>query len=105
MNDQRRIEIHPAAPAKPAVGAACNGCGICCLVEPCPVGMVVSWRRHGRCDALEWSAPERRYLCGMVVAPARHLPALLRWTAPLWRRWSKRLIAAGIGCDCDWTPG
>lgn len=104
MNDRRHIEIHPAAPAKPAVGAACNGCGICCLVEPCPVGMVVSRRRHGTCAALEWSDAEGRYLCGMVVAPARHLSPLLRWSAPLWRRWSKRLIAAGIGCDCDWVP-
>jgi hypothetical protein len=101
----RRIDIHPAAPSKPAVGAACNGCGICCLVEPCPVGMLVSRRRHGACHALQWSDAQQRYLCGMVVDPAAHLPRGMRWTAVLWRRWARRLIAAGIGCDCDWTPG
>ena len=40
------IYLHPAAPAKPAVGAACNGCGVCCAWQPCPLGMLVSGRRH-----------------------------------------------------------
>jgi len=36
------ILIHPEAPAKPPLGAPCNGCGVCCLAEPCPVGVLVS---------------------------------------------------------------
>lgn len=101
MATELRIAIHPQAPPKPAVGAACNGCGICCLAEPCPVGMLVSRRRHGACRALQWDDTGHRYLCGMVVRPADHLPATLRWSASWWRRWSLRLIAAGIGCDCS----
>lgn len=103
MTQIRHIEIHPEAPPKPASGEPCNGCGICCLLEPCPVGILVSRHRHGRCAALTWVDTEQRYRCGMVMQPAAHLPRWLRWSTPLWRRWSLRLIAAGIGCDCDWA--
>jgi len=102
------IEIHPEAPPKPALGQPCNGCGLCCLSEPCPVGMLVSRRRIGRCNALRWCAETRRYVCGMLSTPWRHLGAVRPWArdaasrrnrmlARLCRRW----IAAGIGCDAD----
>ena len=64
------IHIHPAAPPKPALGAPCNGCGQCCLVEPCPLGMVVSGKRSGACSALRWSDAAGRYVCGLVADPA-----------------------------------
>ena len=101
MHAERRIEIRSSAPPKPALGAPCNGCGVCCLAEPCPVGMLVSRRRHGACTAVLWDAAQSRYLCGMVVQPGQYLPLSLRWLTPLWQRWSRRFIAAGIGCDCD----
>jgi hypothetical protein len=84
----RTIRIHAAAPAKPAWGAACNGCGVCCLSEPCPVGMVVSLRRRGACRALRWNAAAKRYRCGLVEVPA--IGAI-----------AKRWIAADHGCDSD----
>ncbi len=85
----RVIAIHADAPAKPAVGAACNGCGVCCLSEPCPLGVLVSRRRHGACTALQWDAPQRRYRCGLAAGRSP--------LAALARRW----IAAGRGCDSD----
>lgn len=95
------VRIHLAAPSKPARGAPCNGCGLCCLAEPCPLGMVLSRRRRGACVALRWSAESGRYLCGAVADPAsvagwRH-PLAARAFAALARRW----IAAGAGCDAD----
>ena len=96
-----RIHLHPEAPTKPAPGVACNGCGVCCAWQPCPLGVLVSGRRHGACDALRWSAPARRYHCGMVADPQAvwpRLPGLLR--APL-TALARRWIAAGVGCDCD----
>ena len=60
------IHIHPLAPAKPAFGAACNGCGVCCLSQPCPVGMLVSRRRSGACDALRWDESATIYRCGLI---------------------------------------
>lgn len=98
------IAIHPAAPTKPAEGSACNGCGVCCLIEPCPVGMLVSRKRRGACVALVWSEAESRYRCGMVTTPEAHLPrALVARPAlrALASRWARRVIAAGAGCDSN----
>jgi hypothetical protein len=98
------ILLRIEAPAKPAEGAPCNGCGVCCAVEPCPVGQLVSRRRSGACSALVWQEAQQRYVCGLVSEPQAHLPRALGWTAPLLSRWARRLIAAGIGCDADATP-
>ncbi len=91
--------IRPEAPPKPAVGAPCNGCGVCCLAEPCPVGVLVSRRRHGACRALRWDADRARYLCGMASAPAEVLGRGWRWLAPWIGRRALRWISAGSGCD------
>ena len=103
----RTIHIHPLAPDKPATGVPCNGCGVCCLVEPCPLGMVLSGKRRGACVALRWSEAQGVYRCGALTSPkevvVNALPRYLRWVAPvcagvlaaLARRW----IAAGAGCD------
>lgn len=101
------ISIHPLAPAKAAVGAACNGCGVCCLVEPCPLGIVLSHRRTGACGALRWDGSAAQYRCGAIVAPQevlrQSLPRAARWCAPglapLLKRLAVRWIAAGTGCD------
>lgn len=102
MSDARHLQVvhlQRAAPAKPAVGAPCNGCGVCCAAEPCPVGMLLFRQRHGPCPALIWQAAEARYRCGLLCAPARHLRwlprAADRFAARLFARW----IAAGAGCD------
>jgi hypothetical protein len=102
------IQIHPDAPAKPAEGAPCNGCGVCCLSAPCPVGIVVSRRMRGACRALQWSASDRRYVCGMLSAPLQVLGwrgaatgRLSRQFAKMLTRLSARWIAAGIGCDSN----
>ena len=87
----RVIHLHAEAPPKPALGAACNGCGWCCAAEPCPVGMLVSGRRRGACHALQWDASQRRYRCGVLARATR--------LGPLARRIASRWIAAGAGCD------
>ena len=99
---QRVILLHKIAPTKPAEGAPCNGCGVCCAAEPCPLGMWVSRRRRGTCAALSWDASDDRYRCGVLVAPKRWLPWLPeRWARRLVLRW----IAASRGCDSDLQPG
>ena len=99
--DTSFIAIHPAAPPKPASGTPCNGCGVCCAAAPCPLSRLLLGHRTGSCHALHWQASGRRYVCGMVAAPARFLPWLpQRWNAFAGRRCA-RWIAAGAGCDSD----
>lgn len=93
------VWLQPQAPPKPAEGAPCNGCGLCCLAEPCPLGVLVSRRRKGACVALQWSDADGRYWCGMVADPGRVTgwkhPWAVRAQSALARRW----IAPGLGCD------
>jgi hypothetical protein len=93
---QQIIHVHADAPLKPALGAACNGCGVCCLAEPCPVGVLVSGRLRGACAALRWDDATARYRCGVMGQPAaRRGPA--QWLQAA----AAHLIAAGHGCDSD----
>ena len=99
--DHMVILIHPAAPAKPALGQACNGCGVCCAWQPCPLGMLVSRRRSGACVARQWQEADHRYSCAMVAAPAAVMPWLPSWATRSVRSLARRWIAAGVGCDSD----
>jgi hypothetical protein len=101
----RVIHIQLEAPPKPPEGQPCNGCGVCCLAEPCPVGVLVSRRFKGACAALRWSDAGRRYNCGLLgdadwaggaALAASGMRGLLR---RVWRAWARRVIASGIGCD------
>lgn len=102
------IHIEPLAPPKPAPGAPCNGCGVCCLVQPCPIGIVLSGRRQGACVAVRWNPQQAVYRCGALAWPEQVLVAWL----PLWLRrlaaplapalaaLARRSIALDAGCDC-----
>ncbi|MDP2005769.1 MAG: hypothetical protein Q8K45_08830 [Rubrivivax sp.] len=92
----RQILLRAEAPPKPAPNAPCNGCGVCCAAQPCPLGMLLSRRRQGRCRALQWRATDSRYVCGVLARPRRWLPGL---PAPLARWLTARWIAAARGCD------
>lgn len=108
------ILIHPDAASKPMPGAACNGCGVCCLLEPCPLGVVLSGRRHGACVAVRWYDDLYQYRCGALMAPQEVLQSVLPrpmaglavLLAPVLAWLAKRWIAAGEGCDSsvEWAP-
>lgn len=106
------IFIHPDAPPKPALGRPCNGCGVCCLLAPCPLGMVLSGRRQGACVAVRWQDDHQQYRCDALLAPSAVLQATLprpwrwlaRWLSPALARLAKRWIALGAGCDSSVEP-
>ena len=107
------IHIQDAAPPKPREGSPCNGCGVCCLSAPCPLGMVLSGRRTGACAALRWVEGSQVYRCGAIVEPQgvlrERLPGWLRplglGLAPLLAGAARRWVAAGSGCDSSLDVG
>ena len=95
------IHLQRSAPGKPAEGQACNGCGVCCALETCPAGRIRFWQKQCPCPALEWSAPENRYLCGLLLRPKHYLDWLPNSAESSTRKLLARWIAAGSGCDCS----
>lgn len=95
------IHLQRTAPDKPAEGEACNGCGVCCALETCPVARLRFWRKNGPCPALLWCADEANYRCGMLLEPQRFVGVLPRVGEQLVGRLMRRWIAAGQGCDCS----
>lgn len=93
------IELHRLAPAKPALHAPCNGCGICCAAEPCPVAILFLFQRKGRCHALLWQEDQLRYVCGMVIQPARYSRLIPKSISEVMGKFFASRIAANIGCD------
>lgn len=105
------IHIHRNAAPKPLPGAPCNGCGLCCLLEPCPLGVILSRRRRGACVAVRWHDDVQQYRCGALCEPVAVLqrvvparlqrlsPRLTAGLAPVLARWARRWIAVGQGCD------
>jgi len=93
------IWLQQQAPVKPDVGQPCNGCGVCCAVEPCPVARVFLWQRTGRCCALVWDEAQQIYRCGMLIQPSSYLV----WLPQRWQTWFgrrvRRWIAADVACD------
>ena len=101
----RIVRLPADAPDKPAPGAPCNGCGLCCAAELCPLGRVAFRKSRGPCPALVWRPEDRRHVCGLATAPKTHLPRLPGPLIPLFIRLARRWIAAGIGCDSDVSAG
>jgi hypothetical protein len=101
MNETRTqvIELHPLAPDKPDFGVPCNGCGVCCAAEPCPVAFILLFQISGRCRALLWQDDTSRYVCGLVAFPDRYVRVIPEsWRERIGRFVATR-IAAGKGCD------
>ncbi|HET7776644.1 MAG TPA: hypothetical protein VFK74_09765 [Azospira sp.] len=93
------IHLHRGAPPKPAPGRPCNGCGVCCAAETCPLARLRFLQRRGPCPALEWAGETDHYRCGLLRRPERYWPLLPAWAAPLARQLTRRWIAAGTHCD------
>ena len=95
------IMLHRHAPMKPNQGQPCNGCGACCVAEPCPVSLALLKQNQTQCRALEWHEAQNRYYCGMVISPSHYLrwlpKRLNRFASKAFMRW----IAADQSCDFD----
>jgi hypothetical protein len=95
----QEIRIYRNAPVKPQLGDPCNGCGICCLAEPCPISQLLFLKKSGQCPAVVWQHQNSRYECGMIITPSQHHRLIPFWADQLLIIIFKRWIAAGKGCD------
>jgi len=105
-SDQQVIWLQQSAPSKPAIGQACNGCGVCCAAAPCPVALVFLWQWRGACRALLWDAAQQMYRCGMVLQPQSFVRVFPIFLSSVFKKLIRRWIAADTVCDssADATP-
>jgi hypothetical protein len=84
---------------KPKCGDPCNHCGLCCLMETCPVGQRffdIPGKTH--CPALLWTKEGSR--CGLMTEPQKYVPTRARIHGPTkMREAAKFLLGAGKGCN------
>lgn len=94
-------------PTQPPHMARCNGCGLCCIAEQCPISLAI-FNQAQVCPALE--SDGSKFLCGLMVSPADYnavfdllLPVVKDGLDP--NRLSAEaygaIIGKGIGCDAD----
>ena len=83
-------------PEKPPFGAPCNGCGMCCAVEVCQLGVQAFGAIAAPCPALQFY--QGRFWCGLLFleyeARRQGIIAL-----PL----IEQALAIGRGCDAEDT--
>lgn len=93
------------SPAKPSEGSPCNGCGVCCAYEVCPLpeffGLPYKSGSNGPCAVLEYA--DGRWWCGLVRSPEHHL-SLKPWAAPLIAEMIRELLGDGT-CDASVEAG
>lgn len=84
---------------KPPHGEPCNGCGVCCRAELCPLAMAVFGGEEFReCPAVEVDGP--RVVCGLVAHPMTYSMArTLDKGAAAMSSAALTMIGSGAGCD------
>jgi len=93
LNSQERRDaaFHAAAcsalPSKPLYTKPCNGCGLCCMSQLCPIGEMMFPGVEAPCPALVFEPGQAR--CGVVMAEAA------AGMEPLAAQ------SLGIGCGCS----
>jgi hypothetical protein len=96
-------------PDKPAEGAPCNGCGVCCISALCGLAAlalhgpevtflseVCGEQLAGPCPILEWE--DGRAWCGFIRHPERY-PDFRKHLPPAVREMSTHDLLSDRGCD------
>lgn len=100
---------------KPAHGAECNRCGVCCTRSLCPLAAMVIGgltataivlgeeelpEMDGPCPAL-LPKPDGTFGCGLVEEPRRWAPVQAAiYGVKALRDGAMHMIGSGRGCDC-----
>ena len=83
-------------PEKPAYGSPCNGCGMCCIAEQCPISQML-FGEHDLCPAL--TRMGNVYACGLLCDTARYAVPVSDKVDSALRAAIAYLLGAGRGCD------
>lgn len=76
-------------PPKPLFGSPCNGCGLCCRMEICPIGREAFPGASARCPGMLFD--EGRFHCRLVlIEEAAGMEPLIA-----------RALGIGRGCCAD----
>lgn len=90
---------------KPKIGEPCNGCGLCCLSQPCKNGAYILGlvknlgddTYPGKCPAII-QKHSGEYLCGIILNPNKYIKNS-KYPAKIKSKYFAILIGSGIGCD------
>jgi hypothetical protein len=86
---------------KPVHGSPCNGCGMCCAIEPCGIAreFIPDHPEEGPCLAMEFDTG--RFVCGMIRRPGHYI-RLPDWGDAHMGALFAKALGAGKGCDADY---
>lgn len=92
--------IRRDAPAKPGYMEPCNGCGVCCVLEPCAIARgYIPDLADGPCPALV--RDDGRYTCDMTRRPGRYMGLPNDWADPIIGAMFAKALGIGRGCDAS----
>lgn len=85
---------------KPPYGGPCNSCGLCCVVQQCPLSVLVFGSRD-LCPALGEIPNKKGLFCGLASRPDVFfdIKDTDKLSPDIASRAAGLLIGAGIGCD------
>lgn len=88
----------------PGLGAACNGCGQCCIERPCGLARDFAGVVEGPCPCL--IRDESAWRCGLVVEPHRHVIGMSEkpFADAILGPMFAEMLGVGKGCDADLRP-
>lgn len=85
--------VEDRGPEKPKFGATCNGCGVCCMVQLCPLATVhLPPQATAPCPMLHFH--DGRFWCGLFEA-----------TEADWQFVIGALIGVEMGCESTMPTG
>lgn len=82
---------------KPLYGDPCNGCGLCCIAQQCPISEGL-FGKQDICPAIE-RGDGKALVCGMVANPANYMTSVPDWGHQPLAAAFALLLGAGSGCD------
>lgn len=85
---------------KPAYGASCNSCGLCCFMSQCPVSELAFGRR-AVCPAIK-PLDGGGFGCGVMSEPSRYI-SMAGHSPEAIGEAVRAILGAGQGCDAVHT--